>query len=90
MKKTPENFEKCAIKEYLKYKGVFFYNNLAGLGVFPGIPDITAIKDGRIYQIEVKAKNGRQSDHQKNFQREWEENGGCYIIGGIDEVMKYL
>ncbi len=85
---TPETLEKQAIKRYLKLKGVFFYHNLAGMGVYPGISDLTAIKDGKVYQIEVKASNGRQSDYQKEFQRNWEESGGTYIIGGIDEVIK--
>lgn len=87
---TPETAEKNAIKDYLRMKGVFFYHNLAGLGVYPGIPDLTAIKNGSVYQIEVKAKTGRQSERQKEFKRDWEQMGGVYILGGIDEVMKYL
>jgi len=85
---TPETSEKQAIKRYLAFKGIFFYHNLAGLGVYPGISDLTAIKDGKVYQIEIKAPNGRQSENQKMFQSLWEENGGNYIIGGIDEVME--
>ncbi len=88
---TPENREKQAIKQYLRIKGLFFYHNLAGLGVYPGIPDITAIDlTGKIFQIEVKAKSGIQSDCQKKFQNMWEANGGTYILGGIDEVMKVI
>jgi len=85
---TKETSEKKAIKEYLKIRNVFFYHNLAGLGVFPGVPDITAIKDGIVYQIEVKIKGGRQSENQKEFQRRWTKNGGRYILGGLDEVIK--
>lgn len=87
---TKETLEKKAIKQYLKIKGVFFYHNLAGLGVYPGVPDLTAIKDGIVYQIEVKIKGGRQSENQNEFQRAWESNGGKYIIGGIDEIMKFI
>ncbi len=90
MTKTPETWEKQAIREYLKWKQVFFYHNLAGLGVFPGVSDFTAIKDGKVYQIEVKAGNGKQSPRQKEFQKQWELNGGMYLLGGIDEVMKHL
>jgi hypothetical protein len=85
---TPETLEKKAITRFLQFKGIFYYHNLAGLGVYPGIPDLTAIKDGIVYQIEVKALGGRQSDYQKQFQENWEASGGTYIIGGIDEVMK--
>ena len=87
---TKETLEKKVIKDYLKLKNIFFFHNLAGLGVFAGIPDLTAIKNGIVYQIEVKAKNGRQSEHQKKFQFNWESSGGVYIIGGLDEVMKII
>lgn len=87
---TPETCEKKAIKEYLNLKGVFFYHNLAGLGVYPGISDFTAIKNGVVYQIEVKAKKGKQSEVQRIFQKDWENQGGIYIVGGVDEVMKII
>ena len=87
---TKETSEKKAIKDYLRAKGAFVYHNLAGLGVYPGIPDLTAIWLGKVYQIEVKADGGKQSDNQKEFQRCWEASGGIYILGGIDEVMKKI
>jgi hypothetical protein len=87
---TKETYEKKAIKDYLKLKGYFFYHNLAGLGVYPGIPDLTVIKNGKVYQIEVKCKDGKQSDNQKEFEKNWGSQGGKYIIGGINEVMKKL
>lgn len=87
---TPESQEKQAIKQYLKLKGVFFYHNLAGLGVYPGVPDLTAIKNGKVYQIEVKCKKGVQSCNQEKFQEEWESQGGTYIIGGIDEIINAI
>ena len=88
-KQTLETLEKKAIKEYLKYKGVFYYHNLAGLGVYPGLPDLTVIKDGKVIQIEVKVK-AKQSDNQKLFQEKWESNGGTYIIGNLDTVIKII
>jgi len=87
---TLETQEKKAIKEYLKLKRVFFYHNLAGLGVYPGIADITAIKDGECYQIEVKIGKYKQSENQVEFQKEWEAQGGIYICGGLDEVMSLI
>jgi len=88
--KTPETLEKSAIKYYLRLKKVFFYHNLAGLGVYPGIPDITAIKDGICYQIEVKVSKHKQNENQIEFQKEWEAQRGIYILGGLDEVRKLL
>ena len=87
---TPETYEKKAIKDYLTLEGIFYYHNLAGLGCYPGIADITAIKNGIVYQIEVKAAKGRQSELQRQFQASWEAAGGVYILGGIDEVMTAL
>ncbi len=91
MKITPETAEKQAIKEYLILKGFFVYHNLAGLGVFKGIPDLTAISsNGQVFQIEVKAPGGRQSENQVNFEYEWESRGGLYICGTFDEVKRFI
>jgi hypothetical protein len=87
---TPETSEKIAIKSYLALKRYFFYHNFAGLGVYRGISDLTAIKNGQVIQIEVKKKNGIQSENQKEFQREWEEAGGIYIIGDFDKVKEQI
>ena len=87
---TEETMEKVGVKEYLNYLGAFRYHNLAGMGVYPGIPDITCVHKGIVYQIEVKTKKGKQSDNQKIFQDDWEAHGGIYILGGIDEVMEAI
>ena len=88
---TPETAEKQAIKQYLNIFGAFYYYNLAGVCSFKGIPDLTVIdKHGQVWQIEVKAGKGKQSEYQKNFQREWEARGGKYICGGLDEVVKFI
>jgi len=92
---TPETAEKQAIKQYLLMKGFFHFPILQGMGAHRGIPDIMAIRNCVVYAIEVKAvgKNGRaspQSEHQKNFQKDWEEAGGIYVLGGIDAVMRKI
>ena len=38
---------------------------LKGLGVTPGIPDIIAVKGGRMFALELKAGTGRLSDAQR-------------------------
>lgn len=55
-----------------------------------GVPDLTAIKDGEVYMIEVKTRMGKQSLAQLQFQIIWEQHGGRYILGGMDEVMKFI
>jgi len=89
---TEETAEKIAIKQYLGYFGCFFYHNLQGIGSKKGLPDLTAIdRKGQVWQIEVKKPvGGKQSDHQKEFQRAWEEKGGKYICGCLDDVMKLI
>lgn len=87
---TPETAEKREIKDYLNAKGIFFYHNLAGLGAYKGVADLTAIRDGVCYQIEVKVGKGRQSEWQKVFQNDWDTNGGVYICGDCDEVKRII
>jgi hypothetical protein len=41
--------------------------------------------------IEVKAPKGRQSEHQKEFQRQLEASGGRYILAySLDDVIAAL
>lgn len=87
---TPETAEKIAIKQYLLLKGYFYYSNTAGFASYPGIPDLTAIKDGVVWQIEVKAIKGKQSPKQVEFEQAWRYRGGNYICGGIDDVMSAI
>ena len=87
---TPENCQKKAIKEYLDVIGAFHFYLLQGLGAYKGSPDMICCLEKQVYAIEVKAPNGRQSDHQKTFQENWENAGGIYILGGIDEVLEII
>lgn len=93
---TPETAEKRAIKQLLHLKGYFVYYNLQGIASYKGIPDMTAIsRTGQVVQIECKAKNkkgvmGKQSDHQKRFQQEWEAQGGIYLCGDFNVIEDYL
>ena len=68
------------IQDYLRWTGWFVYYNLAGLGSYPGLSDLVAVKNGRVVHIEVKTPKGRQSDWQKRFQRDLEAAGGEYIL----------
>jgi hypothetical protein len=85
---TAETSEKRAIKDYLKIKGWFVYPNTAGFASYKGVPDFTAIKNGCVVQIEVKATGGKQSPGQVQFQQDWSAYGGNYICGNCDRVMQ--
>lgn len=89
-KQTPETAEKHAVKEWLCLRGYFHFPLMAGMGAYPGAPDIVAIKNGQVYAIEVKKPGGKQSPKQVNFQIDWELHGGKYIIGTFDDIRLHI
>ncbi len=94
--KTPipkESEIRAQIKQYLEWQGWFVFYHLQGLGSYPGLPDLQAVKDGRTIYIEVKRPGGRQSAKQKKFQQDLEAAGGIYILARKIEdlnMVKYL
>lgn len=77
-----ENEIKRLVKDYLTIKGWFHFYNLQGMGAFKGIPDIIAIKNGRVLFIECKtpARGSKQSPAQIEFQKNIEYQGGEYVL----------
>jgi hypothetical protein len=57
-----------------------------------GVSDIIACDpDGRFHAIEVKNKVGRQSDHQKRFEKEVLAKGGRYtVLRSLGEAEGYV
>lgn len=88
MIKIKESDIRKQIKQYLEIKGWFTYWNLQGLGCYPGLSDLVAIKDGRTVHVEVKRPKGRQSDKQKKFQADIEAAGGEYVIAKCIEDLQ--
>ena len=79
------------IQDYLRWTGWFVYYNLAGLGSYPGLSDLVAVRGGRVVHIEVKTPKGVQSDKQKRFQRDLEAAGGEYILArSVEDVEHQL
>jgi hypothetical protein len=89
------------ILDYLALKRIFHYRNNSGAFVDSnkhfyrfgalGSPDIICVIAGQYVGIEVKAPKGRQSDHQKEFQKNLEEAGGKYVLAySLDDVMTTL
>jgi len=66
--KIKESGIRRQIQDYLRWNGWAVYYNLQGLGCYPGLSDLVALKDGRAVFIEVKRPGGRQSEAQKKFQ----------------------
>ena len=77
------------VRDYLRIRGWFVFHILQGLGCYPGVTDLIAVRDGRIVFIELKTKTGKQSDYQKQFQSDLEAAGGEYILcRGIDDLIE--
>lgn len=84
----PETKIKHAVRDYLLYRQWFVRWNLQGLGCYPGMPDMTATKDGRTVEIEVKTPRGRQSARQLEYQDALTAAGGEYrVVRSVDDVM---
>ena len=87
---TPETIEKKIVKQYLDIKKYFHFHLLAGMGAYLGCPDMVAIKNGKVYLLEVKKYGGKQSPGQRLFQDLWEKSGGTYIIGTAEKIIDEL
>ena len=89
-----------SILQYLALKRIFHYRNNSGalagehkgkrwfvrFGTV-GSPDIVCVINGQFVGIEVKAPNGKQSEHQKEFQERLEAAGGRYLVAhSLDDV----
>lgn len=86
---TEETIIKRQIKQALgMVPDCFVYYNLQGLGAYKGVPDMTIIKGGIYYALEVKTPRGRMSEHQERFKEEVELAGGKYfVVTSPEEVL---
>lgn len=92
-----------SICDYLAIKKYFFYrvNNIPPYDSVnkhfrkmpknsrKGVADIFLLHKGTPYFIEVKSKTGVQSQDQKDFQKDVNENGGIYVLArDIEDVRR--
>jgi Holliday junction resolvase len=92
-KKNPETAIRRQVQEYLRWQGWFIYHNLAGLGSYPGLSDLVAIKSGKVVHIEVKTPTGKLSEYQQKFRDDVEAHGGEYLVARkVEDVqgLEYL
>ncbi|MDD5244076.1 MAG: hypothetical protein PHU49_08665 [Syntrophorhabdaceae bacterium] len=69
------------VEKLLTFYGFFVFPNRQHALSYNGISDLTAIKDGQTYWIEIKRPKGdSQNDYQKDFQQSVEDHGGTYLI----------
>jgi hypothetical protein len=88
------------ILDYLAYRKVFAWRNNSGATVIQtptarrfirfgavGSPDIIAIKDGKVYGLEVKTPTGKLSPNQETFRDGMTKAGGIYqVVRSLEEV----
>jgi hypothetical protein len=86
--KKPKRLERdirASIKQFLDLHKIWHFHNLQTLGCYRGLPDITAVTQGKVWAIEVKTDTGRQSKAQIEFQKRWEARGHTYILARCAE-----
>jgi hypothetical protein len=64
---------------------------MKGLGVVPGVPDVIAIRDGKVFALELKAEGGRATDKQLEAIAALREAGAFTCIAeGLDRALRTL
>jgi hypothetical protein len=64
---------------------------MKGLGVVPGVPDIIAIRDGRVFALELKCEGGRTTDKQLKTIAALREAGAFTAVAeGLDAALRTL
>ena len=85
----------------MQYKGIFNWRNNTGAAKIEGggfvrfgsvgSPDIFAVKNGKVWGIEVKTAKGELSQYQKHWGELFSNAGGIYVVvRSLDEIMKIL
>lgn len=61
-------------------------------GLPKGFSDLMAVKDGRIYFLEVKTETGRASQEQLNFLAVMRDRYGCVsgIVRSVEEAVELV
>jgi len=89
--RIPETIIKNGVRNILRFERWYVINNFQGLGCYPGMSDLTAVKDGKVLFIEIKTETGKLSDNQLVFQKEIESRGGNYlVIRSVEQIIAYV
>lgn len=85
---TPEGAVKRSVKQYLRMRGWRIITIMQGPLSERGVSDLICIKNGKVIFCEVKAPNGKQSEHQLDFQKSIEFHGGIYLfVRSLDDLL---
>ena len=87
-KQTYETALKRDVKKYLNLRGWFVFHCLQGLGCYPGISDLIACKDGKVWFIECKSLNGKMSEKQMDFEQNLIDQKCNYlVVRKLEDIM---
>ncbi|HHW41276.1 MAG TPA: hypothetical protein GXX19_09030 [Syntrophomonadaceae bacterium] len=79
------------IRQFLRMNGFFVIRNQQGLGSHPGMTDLTAVKDGQVYWIEIKKPGGRLSRVQEKFRDSIRAAGGNWMVAtSVEDVIREI
>ena len=85
--KTPESYEKAAVKKYLDSIGAFYFSPyMAGYGK-RGVPDIVACIMGHFWGLELKRPGGKPTALQKACMAEILGSNGLVAWGTAEDVI---
>ena len=61
------------------------------MGYVKGQPDMIAMKDGKVYCLELKSQKGKQSKEQKEYQKLCMENNIPYVVvRDVEDLIKAI
>ncbi len=98
---TEHNFQNYVRKELTKLGYITFRVNVGKVkmwdgryfdtGLPKGFSDLIALKEGKLYFIELKAENGKPSKEQINFINQMVKNGfNAGIAYNLEDVLKII
>jgi hypothetical protein len=76
----PETLLREGIRKYLRIMGYYVITNYQSALSYPGISDLTVLKDGKTWWVEIKLPKGKLSEGQVKFQSEIEAVRGVYLV----------
>ena len=83
-----ENQIQSGIRDLLRLRGWFVIRNQQGMGSHPGLTDLTAIKKGVVWWIEVKKPGGTLSLVQQKFRDSVQAAGGNWAVAmSVEDVL---
>ena len=98
---TEHNFQNYIRKELSKLGYITFRVNVGKVKMFDGryfdtglpkgFSDIIALKEGKIYFIELKVDKNKPSKEQLNFIKQMKKNGfGAGVAWNMEDILKIL